>query len=29
VVSDGERLHHEASLDGVTRVEILVAIGGG
>lgn len=29
VISDGERLHHAASLDGVTRVEILVAIGGG
>lgn len=29
VLSDGERLRLESSLEGVTRVEVLVAIGGG
>jgi len=29
VLSDGERLRLESSLEGVTRVEILIAIGGG
>jgi hypothetical protein len=29
LLSDGERLRPESSLEGVTKVEILIAIGGG